>query len=185
MAKILDKISGLMERTRSAAHSLREDIEAIRAQRTELVLERHNVETARISTEETEAKIDAFLNAAAESAIRIGWSDAWLSSPTTIDCADRLETIFAKKPFGALIAFSPEHRKAIRSNLLGRASSSGSGKALSASDRAKKLAALDADIASLERAEEAHIMAVAEAGIRLPRREDADPAAVIEYDGDL
>jgi hypothetical protein len=178
------KISGLIERTRSAANSLREDLEAIRAQRSALVVERHAVEAARISAGEVEAKIDAFLNAAANSAINVGWSDEWLSSPTTIDCADRLEIIFAKKPFGALIAFSPEHRKSIRTNLLECALATGSRNGLSGTDRAKKLDKIDAEIIALERAEEAHIMAVAEAGIRLPRREDADPAAVLEYDGE-
>ncbi|MBA8877872.1 hypothetical protein [Phyllobacterium myrsinacearum] len=199
MSKIIDKLAATLQRNKIAVGSIRSDLDAIREQRAALVLERSAVENARIDHEEAVVRIDAMLDAAARG---VDWSDSLLVSATPVsNLGERFAELFsitvmglpsgatvvrgADKTLGAICAFIPAARASMREALIARASAAGTRNGISAVDRAKKLADLDAEILTLERAEERYIRTAAEVGIRLARRADAAAAAFLAHDEDL
>ncbi len=183
------KISDAFSRARAAISGVRKDVEAIRLQIAEKHLEKNEVENAPISPDEIEARVDWLLDGAEASAMGGAWHAGWLSQPfakgSTFNLDDRVDGLFKRSPLGALSMFG--FRAIIRTALIeeARAGMPVEARGYTPAEREAAIAAIDAEVEALEILEERIIREAESEGVKIARREDANPAIFLRYDRDL
>lgn len=183
------KITDAFSRARAAISGVRKDVENIRLQIAEKQLARNEVENAPISPEEIEARVDWILDTAESSATAGSWHAGWLSQPleagTKINIDDKVEALFERSPLGTLSIFG--FRSIIRAALIeeARAGMPIEAKCYTPAEREAAIASIDAEVEALEILEERIIREAESEGVKIARREDANPAIFLRYDRDL
>jgi len=190
MIKALN-IRSLMARQEAAVRDVHSSLADVRERRLALLADRERVENAPVPLEDAERALDAWLDqVAGESAfsVRSLAYPTWGSSPS-LAFIRRPDTqmLDAKPAVEQILALLVASNRAGVRDLFARALADElEGKdAIDNGDRARRLAAIDAEIAAVEKVEETLIREAELAGLPVLRREDARPDVVLLSDAAL
>lgn len=189
MAAPLKSASDILTAARKAFSGVQREVDNIRLKIVERRLDRHNVETAPISEKEVGDRVDFILHSAESSALADCWSSSFLSMPlepgSSFHVDDRFGNLFKRSPLGALSLFG--FREGIRAAMIeeARAGMPVEAKPYAPAERMAEIAKVDMEIEALEILEEKIIREAETSGVKIPRREDANPAIFLRRDEDL
>lgn len=176
---VIKRLQSLTSRVEKARNELLDSIADVRSELDKLKAERDRIASAPKTAEEIAAAVRQFLDAAQRDAQQtfiptsFGTNSQDAASP-------EVNSLFRWDPVGALCALGL--REAIEATLVERAQAA-CPDGIASEMRKAELARLDKQIADIERAEEQMLREADRAGFSIPRRIDADPAALLMKDG--
>lgn len=179
MAKITTKITDLLSASRRAASSIRDALDGLESDLIARKLELNRISSSPVDEATIAARIDRVLAdaaAAAEDALILGVLSAPDADPARMFPAP---TVTRLQAFSMAAMLAPETARAA---LISRVSA-GARNGISDEFRAAETARLAGEIADLESQIEAVHREAERAGLSIPRRADADPAALLAPEG--
>lgn len=177
MAK-LPKITDLLNASRRAASSIREALDGLESDLIAKKLELSRVTTAPVDTATIAARVDRLISGAIEDAENALFLPMLSAPDGDLNRMFLHNSVTRREAFGFAVMASPETARAA---LIARVST-GARNGISDEFRARETARLAAEIADLEGQIEAVHRQAEAGGLVIPRRADADPAALLAPD---
>jgi chromosome segregation ATPase len=167
---------------RNALGSARKDIENMRDEIADLKAKRAAIDAAPVDLVEAERRLDHETQRILQTTMPTVGKGPGFGGLVERDrrfYASDFDTVFARSPYAMFCAMFPEQT---REFMLRNLPSDG----LADAERTKRIKTIDAQIAKLERAEEAALREIEAAmGATMPRRPDADPQVLLAGDDTL
>jgi hypothetical protein len=185
MAKIttIDKLSALFSAQRKAAIALRTDIDSLESEIIGLRLDLDRVRRAPVDAASISRRVDSLLaSAMAEAEAAFNFEAIATAEYHAVDVFPRDSALPRSAALGLAIMFGDA--EGIRAGMVGRLTASGA-TGLSHDERALEVKRLEAAISERERVLERIHREAEAAGVSIPRRPDADPAALLMPDSEV
>lgn len=180
-----------LARVRSAFQQLESDVDALRERRQHLLSEREGLAAAPVPADEARARIREYIALKADEARSLmrarcvsptepAWKPHWVPGEPG-NHGDAYQDVLIREPLGffAICGLGDAIERGIIETMCGDA---GDAKAVASPERERRLAAIDAELADLEAAEETILRQGEEIGLTIGRRPDADPAVLLAPD---
>lgn len=181
-ATLNDKLSALFSAQKKAANALRADIDALEADIISHRNELDRVRRAPVDAATIIRRIDSLLALAlAEARSAFSFESLTAAQYRAADVFPRDTALPRSAALGLLVMFGDA--EAIRDGMVDKLTASGAS-GLSDDARAREVTNLEAAISELERVLERIHREAEAAGVSIPRRPDADPAALLMPDSE-